>query len=314
MRKIKLARLVNLGGAARYLFDAKQGWTVRGDNYILSNIDSLLTMLLDLNFKVTLAGAQGLLELKNEIEAASGEAKLSATHALRLNRVMDRLRHTLRSEASTLTAYVLSERRYDVEKLVEEPQSLLAEGTFRRLPFIAQLDLKEAGKCLGFELPTAGAFHLLRATEGTLKSYYRVFIRRGNIEKANWGELITRLRKTRKRPAPDEALLNHLDHIRKNFRNPTDHPQMVYDMDGSQDLFSLVADVLNRMAKELPEKESEPIDEILLSSLGDLTSLTVPVSDSLHGTPDAGIGDELPEAAAASPATSSPEDPEADPV
>lgn len=314
MRKIRLARLVNLGSVSRYLFDVKQGWGLHGDNLIISNIESLLAMLEDLNFKVTLAGTKDLLNLKEEFVSTTNQTRLSPSHASRLNKIMDRLRHTLRAEASTLAAYVLSERRFDVEKLVEEPQLLLGEGTFERLPWIAQLDLKEAGKCLGFELPTAGAFHLLRATEGTLKSYYRAFIRRGNIEKATWGDLIARLRKTRKRPGPDEALLNHLDHMRKNFRNPTDHPQMVYDMDGAQDLFSLVADVLNRMAKELPEKESEPIDEILLSSLGDLTSLTVPVSDSLHGTPDAGIGDELPEAAAASPATSSPEDPEADPV
>lgn len=53
-------------------------------------------------------------------------------------------------------------------------------------------------------------------------------------------------------PKPNKALLDHLDNIRKNFRNPTNHPEMVYGMDEVQTLFALVVDVLDRMARELP--------------------------------------------------------------
>jgi hypothetical protein len=88
-----------------------------------------------------------------------------------------------------------------------------------------------------------------------LRSYYRVFVRKGKIDKTTWGVLVDRLRAKRRKPKPNETLLNQLDHIRKNFRNPTDHPDMIYDIDGVQDLFSIVVDALNRMAKDLPEPD-----------------------------------------------------------
>lgn len=62
--------------------------------------------------------------------------------------------------------------------------------------------------------------------------------------------MITSLRAKRRRPLPNKILLNHLDHIRDSFRNPTDHPEKMYDIDEAQDLFGIVAEVLNRMTTE----------------------------------------------------------------
>jgi hypothetical protein len=84
------------------------------------------------------------------------------------------------------------------------------------------------------------------------------------------GALVQTLRNKKRKPRPDETLLNHLDHIRRNFRNPTDHPDKSYDLDEVQDLFSLVADVLNRIARELPDP-SDPFD-FLSTSPPEVTS------------------------------------------
>jgi hypothetical protein len=270
MRKIRLAKLISLGQTARYLFDVEPNWRIHGSSALVNNMDVLIAGLTSLKFKVTLAAADDLLGFAEELRTTPPGARISVIKSKRLHKIMEKLRHTLRAEARTLNAYVLNEKRFDVLKLVADPGSFFAAGTFGKLPRIAQLDIREAGKCIGFELPTAGAFHLLRATEDCLRSYYKAFFKRAKMDNALWGPLVSNLRAKSRKPKPSETLLNHLDHIRKNFRNPTDHPDMVYDMDGVQDLFALVVDVLNRMAKELPEKPSEDIDLILkrLDELG----------------------------------------------
>jgi hypothetical protein len=227
MRKIRLATLVYLGGASRYLFNVRVGFPIHGKKHVASNIDSLLRVLRDLKFNVTLAASKDLEKLREDFEGYPKDAKISPEDWKRLRQIMNYLDHTLRAEATTLDAYVLSEKRFGAVRLVEHPDSLFAPETFGKLPRIAQIDVREAGKCIGFGLPTAGAFHLLRATEDSLRSYYGTFVKRGNIQKATWGHLVEILRAKKRNPKPSETLLNHLDHIRKNFRNPTDHPEML---------------------------------------------------------------------------------------
>lgn len=63
-----------------------------------------------------------------------------------------------------------------------------------------------------------------------------------------WGPIVQDLRnktKTRKHI----ALNNHLDNIRVSFRNPTQHPEALYDIHEVQDLLSVCIDVNNRMFK-----------------------------------------------------------------
>jgi hypothetical protein len=81
---------------------------------------------------------------------------------------------------------------------------------------------------------------MLRATEETLKRYYCDKIKR-NRSNLMWGPMITSMR-ARPKSFP-AALLNHLDHIRAGFRNPTAHPDKVFDIDEAQDLLSLCIDV-----------------------------------------------------------------------
>jgi len=56
--------------------------------------------------------------------------------------------------------------------------------------------------------------------------------------------------KTRGR-RPDPLILDHLDHIRRSFRNPTQHPDKIYDIQEAQDLFGLCVDAVNRMSRSV---------------------------------------------------------------
>lgn len=250
MRAYKLRRFIGLGTGFRYLQDVAEGWPVHGESAILSNVRAFFRSVEQLRLKVTQQASGDLKKIVPQLEKYKSDQGLSAEHALQLGRIIQALRNTLLAEADTLEAYVLTEKRMDVKRLVEQPESFLGPQTFGKLPSVAQYDIKQAGKCIAFEVPTAAAFHLLRATEDTIRAYYSRFIKQGRKLNPTWGEMITSLRAKRRRPLPNKILLNHLDHIRDSFRNPTDHPEKMYDIDEAQDLFGIVAEVLNRMTTE----------------------------------------------------------------
>jgi hypothetical protein len=112
---------------------------------------------------------------------------------------------------------------------------------------LAKLDMAEAGRAIVFELPTAAAFHVLRATEQVLQDFYRTWVRQRRVKPMLWGSMLKDMRSKSRRP-PD-ALLNHLDHIRLSFRNPTDHPEKSYDIEEAQDLFALCCEAIGRMVR-----------------------------------------------------------------
>jgi hypothetical protein len=114
---------------------------------------------------------------------------------------------------------------------------------YAKLPEVAQYDFGEAGKCIAFERPTAAAFHLMRGTEGVLLRDRK----RDRVKPLLWGSMVNDMKNRRRKP-PKE-LLQNLGNIRESFRNSTQHPEKVYDIQETQDLFGLSVDVVNRMLR-----------------------------------------------------------------
>ena len=115
------------------------------------------------------------------------------------------------------------------------------------MPEIAQEDFNSAGKCIAFEMPTAAAFHLLRGTEAVVGQFYRSVVKINRHKILLWGPMIQQMR-DRSKPPPKE-ILDQLDSIRGNFRNPTQHPEKNYDIEEAQSLFGVCIDAVERMAK-----------------------------------------------------------------
>ena len=65
-----------------------------------------------------------------------------------------------------------------------------------------------------------------------------------------WGPMTDELR-AKKTNKPDETTLSALDVVRISYRNPTQHPQVKYDIESAQDLLGVCIDLLNKMAKEI---------------------------------------------------------------
>ena len=245
MKGIPISDYIFFGLGYRYVQDVGEGFRVHGSDLILENLERVLDCLDDFELPVTKRAASDLVEIYERLKAASEDYILTSEDADAINSELERLQQTLRAETGGNIAYVVTDKRIDIKKLLEKPEALFRPDVFNRLSSIAQYDFSEAGKCIAFERPTAAAFHLLRGTEEVLRMFYYAQVKRNRITNLMWGPVTQALRNRRTPPPPE--LLQNLDNIRVSFRNPTQHPEKIYDIQEVQDLFSLCIDVVNRM-------------------------------------------------------------------
>lgn len=62
---------------------------------------------------------------------------------------------------------------YDTSLLITNADLVIPEDLRPVLSDVARYDLRESGRCLAFEVPTAAGFHVLRASEAIIKEYYK---------------------------------------------------------------------------------------------------------------------------------------------
>jgi hypothetical protein len=224
MKSQRIDGYIVFGTQLRYLMDAGEGWSAHPDDMILDNIQRFIQNLDRFEMPVTARAARRLGTFADTLRGHPKDYRLTDADAAELSEIMSELRPTLYAEAEGNIAYVVSDKRYDVKKLLSDFGALLAPGVFARLPEIARTDLQEAGMCIAFTRPTAAAFHLLRATEAVLRQYYCGVVRQGRIARPwMWGPMMDDMRG--RRHAPDATLTHNLDGLRQHFRNPTQHPE-----------------------------------------------------------------------------------------
>ena len=250
MRERSIHDYIFLGTVVRYLQDAQPGWRIfdapAGGRCILSNLAHLREELADGDLPVTRRAAWRLYLLEDEFaEAMDEEATLGAAGAARIREAAALLRETLEAEAKGKMAFITTEKRYDAAHLMRDIARVFGQGVYAQLPDVAQYDFAEAGKCIAFERPTAAAFHLLRGVEAALRTFHNGVLpaSRALLWKPAVDELRAHL------PPAHRPVLDHLDNIRASFRNPTQHPEKIYDVEEAQDLLALCVDVVNRMVR-----------------------------------------------------------------
>ena len=284
MKSRPISTYILFGTELRYLTDAGEGWEVHGEDLILDNIDRFFANLAEFDLPVTQRAACHLDKLRHTFAELPSDYRLTLAEASELSDIMEDLRNTLFAEAEGNVAFIVTDKRIDVNKLLSDMPALMAPGVFDALPEIAQYDFTEAGKCIAFERPTAAAFHIVRGTEATLKHFYCSVVKR-NRAQLMWGPIVKSL-KDRKSKRPSDALLDNLDSIRRSFRNPTQHPEKTYDIQDVQDLFARCIDVVNRMVAsehwESPRISQQP----WVSQSSDSKKLSVISKTGTKGEPD----------------------------
>lgn len=241
---------VKIGLAIRLLMNVNASVT---KEIVSSTLELLTEGLQEGNFEVTLAAMNSVdyANMMKDVEAITDEDQaIGEQLATVIEREIGRIEHVVFPEASIKKTYVLPSRRYNTDWLMNHPEKLLAEGIFEKLDELARHDISSACRCLLFGEATAAAFHILRATESVLRTYYCHHRKRNRLSEPMWANMVDQLKaKTRNRPPA--TLLDSLDLIRTAYRNPTQHPEATYEIDGAQDLFGVCLDVIGKMGSEI---------------------------------------------------------------
>ena len=245
MKRVIIWDYIRLGTSVRYLQDVKDGYSIHSVHGVKDNIARFLEEVERTGLPVTLRAASDLSVILSNFEGRSIESVMTVDDAIGVGQEMTNIRLTLSAEARGIEALLVSDKNYTVKKLTDDIWSLFRPEAYAFCPEIAKLDFEEAGKLIAYERPTAAAFHMMRGLEDVLKKYYCRKVR-SNRAALMWGPMVASLRSIN-RPPPVE-LLDHLDNIRRNFRNPTQHPEKVYDLREAQDLLSVSIDVVNRIS------------------------------------------------------------------
>jgi hypothetical protein len=246
MKQTSIWSYIWVGTCLRYLQDQGAGWTAKAKGMTFDNLNAFLSSLDELGLHVTKRASRDLQEIFDELNAKDAGYKLTDDDARRINDAASEVRKTFEAETSGVFTYVVTDKRMDVRKLLDGIGELFAPGTFDALSDFARYDFAEAGKCIAFERPTAAAFHALRGTESVVRLFYKRYVRPAQSG-LTWGQMTHALASKNKGKKPDAVVLQNLDHIRVSFRNPTQHPDKIYDIQEAQELFSLCIEAVNRM-------------------------------------------------------------------
>lgn len=239
--------LILMGLLIRYLVNINDKYIVR---FVLEEIDKLILEFKDANFEVSFAGSYNLRNIANELRTMDPNESIGIHLYNQILAEINPLEKIVYAEAHTKKIYVIPTRRFNSEYLLNTPEMLFKENAFTKISDLGQYDIRSACRCLSFGEATASAFHILRATEEVLKQYYLHHIKRNRLKTPMWGPMTTELR-NKSRNKPPTVLLNSLDLVRTSYRNPTQHPDAIYDIESAQDLFGVCLDVLGKMLSEL---------------------------------------------------------------
>jgi hypothetical protein len=140
-----------------------------------------------------------------------------------LTNCVDRFEKSFEREHRNLAVFTVTPKgTRDTAILIENPEEDFTETQRKILPPQFVADLKQAARCLVFEVPTACAFHTCRATESLMLAYYKLLSGHDwNFPKKDWKIYIEQL----VREGAPKKITSRLDEIRDMDRNSYAHPE-----------------------------------------------------------------------------------------
>jgi hypothetical protein len=146
---------------------------------------------------------------------------------------------------SAATYFVSRKLAYETRVLMEEAERILPTSIVSELEDSVIEELRQAGRCIVFDAPTAAAFHIIRATEDVIRKYYAHVI--GTIPQVkarNWGSYINKLQTV---PNANHGVIAILDHVRETYRNPILHPEVTISEDQAQIILGICISAISQM-------------------------------------------------------------------
>jgi hypothetical protein len=202
----------------------------------------------------------------SEVKTRVGwDAELTAQDVYTISSALAAYEPVLRADLSVIDAYFVTRKSgYDTLSLIQNAEVLFPDDLSTKVP-AAVHDIREAGRCLAFELCTAAGIHILRALELVLKAYFKSVTSGGALPtNRNLGAYI---KKMEMQKAGDPKTLAVLTQIKDLHRNSLMHPEDILSKEDAISLFGIVFSAMRAMLKSIPDMpaqashESEPVSQ-----------------------------------------------------
>jgi hypothetical protein len=212
------------------------------------------------SLRVCKGPGQKLLEAIDVIFADEHNEEIEFLQRFNLSQAISSFRIVLEAEFQTAATYLVTERRgYDIATLIERAEVIFPTDLTQKIPEV-EFDLREAGKCIAFDLGTAAGFHLLRALETVICCYWNVVMNGSPLpDNRNLGAYIREMEKAK---AGDGKVLTALKQIKDFHRNSLMHPEERLDLDQSIGLLGIVQSAIVAMLPKISDHSGLQLMEV----------------------------------------------------
>ncbi|MFG0605565.1 hypothetical protein ACF8CX_07490 [Vibrio mimicus] len=212
--------------------------------------DDITSEIKGLELQVTLQVISELEDIVEMLATLPGDDVIDSSTAKKIKSILDKSDATLDAELQLRKVLYITPKRFNQTMLLHEPHKLLAKNAWDAISQNARVDFASATSCIAMNQSTASAFHLMRSVEEMVKQLYFSYVKQKRMANPMWGPIIQKLT-TKNNPKPDSVLIESLDMIRKNYRNPTQHPDKYYSIDEAQDLLHHSIVVMNMITADI---------------------------------------------------------------
>lgn len=181
MKKINIIDFYQMGNWLGYLRLINAGKPTADTTKYLYNAQLWLEVICKhpqniIELKLTKPAAWDLLnivtKLLSKLVILEIGSELQPDEVHNLNAALTRFEFILVEETRELaTFYVSTKSIFSTSMLISDAEKVFQENELKRIPKNAIDDIKRAGRCIAFELPTASGFHALRALEAVTLEY-----------------------------------------------------------------------------------------------------------------------------------------------
>jgi hypothetical protein len=198
--------------------------------------------------------AQVFAVIRSEENLARPEAQLGDARDTLLQILMY-FQNVLLAELSELDLYFVSQKGgfntktliFNAEHCIPLPNDI-REGLGKQVTE----DMRAAGQCLVFGLPTAAGFHMFRAVEAVVLMYFPIL--KLTPPGRNLGRYIEALNEA----GVDARIIGMLTHLKDFYRNPLAHPDLFLTMPEAVGLFGIAPSAIAQMALDLEALRADP--------------------------------------------------------
>ena len=183
--------------------------------------------------------------------------KLEFMEVYQVTSALTEFETVLRNELAIADVYFVSRKAgFDTSILIANAEANFARELAIKVP-AAIPDIREAGKCLAFELSTAAGFHVLRGTEAVVRAYWTaVSGGKPHPKQKNMGSYLKKMGEVK---VGNAKVLAALQQIKDLHRNPLAHPEETLTLEEAVGLFGIAQSAVNAMVKEIPMPKPNPI-------------------------------------------------------